>query len=478
MNDRNRLTKPLIKENGSFKEISFEEARAVIVTKIKAVTPEQNAFFAGARLPNEELYMIQKLARAGVNTANIDSFHYMGRKEGFFENSHHNVPLDQLNNARQIFILDSEINYEHAVPGFYAQNARFRNKVRMELLTTKEQSSMDHKVDQVTRIRSSYYFIKAAIHHILGKGLENRVFIGDHCEGFESYRDHVLSTGFDELVSRAGTTAAEIVRFAEAFNREAHAVIMYGEQNISGNTCIELRNLCAITGKTGKSASGIIALKEKNNSQGLFDMGAVHNTLVGGLDAHDPEQAALLKKAWGATHLPLQNGHAPDELLALNKIKNTFIFGEDPLGCAEDKEAMKSLLKKTDFLLVQDMFMSETAMQADLIMPASLPIETGGSFSNTQKFIQQFSNGFESPLEESSFEQLKELHLAFGLKADYESPADVMLEAAALMQKPTGNDRLCTLAPTTDEDKKKVFRHGCDYLLKRFNSEWEQAFTE
>ena len=129
MNDQSRIISPLARKNGSFVEISFDEAFRMIHEKIMSVKPDENAFFGGARLTNEELYMIHKLARAGAKTNNVGSFHYMGRGEGYRSNCDYNVPFSQIAGASAIYLVGTEINMDHAVAGFLVSNAQFRKKI-------------------------------------------------------------------------------------------------------------------------------------------------------------------------------------------------------------------------------------------------------------------------------------------------------------------------------------------------------------
>ena len=133
---------------------------------------------------------------------------------------------------------------------------------------------MKNKVDDVTVIKDYYYFIRAVNHYLLSKGLENKMFIDDNCEGFEEYKRKLLFKDFKSLVEKGAWTEEHVVRFAEEFNNEMNAILVFSEKEVSGNTSLEIFNLAMITGKLGKTSNGLISLKEKNNSQGLFDMGA------------------------------------------------------------------------------------------------------------------------------------------------------------------------------------------------------------
>ena len=123
-----------------------------------------------------------------------------------------------------------------------------------------------------------------------------------------------------------------------------------------------------------------------------------------------------------------------------------------------------------DFVMVQDYFMSETARLADLVMPASMPFESGGSYTNTQKFIQQFGLNHNGNLEHNGFQQLIELHKSLKLDTHYENPADVMLEAASILQNISPENHERKLVFTKTDNKNMMFMSGCDFLQHNFES--------
>ncbi len=467
LNDKTRITKPLVKENGQFREISFQEAYSTILRKIKAVRPDENAFYAGARLTNEDIYLVQKLARVGAGTNNVSSFHYMDRGSGYMPNSINNVSFEQIRKGKKFYLLGSEINMEHGVPGFYMYNTHFLTGAPIVVVTDKDNSSMAYKASEVLHIQSYYDFIKASIHYLLSNKKENRVFLSDHCDDFEAYRDQVLAENFDHLLERSGCSFEQLSGFADGFNLEPQAILIYSEKHLSGNACHELRNLALITGKAGKTASGLISLKEKNNSHGVLDMGGCAALAPGGKSMMDASVRKALAKAWGVDRLPDHVEQEQARLLHDGLIKNAFVFGEDPLGCALDKDAIKGMLEQIDFLVVQDLFLGETARMAHLVLPASLHFEVGGSFTNSQKFIQQFQASYPSPLEQNAMEQLSELLRMLGVDASYESPADVLLEVAGLMVGVPDRDAVFfALHHTAADNPARRFDYGCDMVTK------------
>ncbi|MCD4697261.1 MAG: FAD-dependent oxidoreductase, partial [Bacteroidales bacterium] len=391
INDKSRITKPLLKINGRFKEISFKKAFNLIKEKIKAVKPDDNVFFAGARLTNEEMYLIQKLARGGVKTNNITSFHYLNRGDGYIFDSFANVPFEQLSGASRIYLVGSEINMDNAVAGFMVNNLQKKHNIPVELVTIHNESSMEHKADKALNIKSYYHFIKAVNYYLVSNNFHNGLYIKDHCEGFTEYKDQLLKENFMNLVKESGVEFMDqIIEFAKEFNNEMNAILIFSEKKICEQAAYELQNLVMITGKLGKTSNGIISLKEKNNSQGLFDMGICPKLGVGAQDSKNESLQNQIKKVWGVKDLPESINGSQYDSFEKGLIKNLFIFGEDPLGCAQNKVKVAGWLSVTDFVVVQDYFMTDTAQHANLVLPSSMPFEIGGSFTNTQKMIQEF----------------------------------------------------------------------------------------
>ncbi len=477
INDNSRVKKPMLKENGSFKEISFKEAYRLIAEKIKSVSAEQNAFFAGARLSNEEMYLVQKIARAAAKTNNINSFHYIGRGRGYVYNSFANVPFEQIKEAGKIWIIGSEINKENAVAGFMIHNAHVRNNIDVNLVTTKENNFMEHKVSNTIKIKSYYYFIKAVNHYLLSNNKENMLFIKDNSEKFDEYKEALLKEDFNKLYEKSGVCCKEhFEAFAEEFNRENNAVIVFSEKEISSTTSFELFNLTLITGKFGKTASGLISLKEKNNSQGLVDMGITPNLGTGTQKITDHDLQHRLKEKWQVSSLPGNIIEDQVEMLEKGKVKNMFVFGEDPVGCAFNKDEVKKWLGKAGFLMVQDYFMTDTAKEADLVLPASFPFETGGSYTNTQKVIQRFEKEVEPKIEMTSPAQLLGILKEFGHN-NLHSVEDIMMEVISIL--PSESIKLKHRFFTTEEDElSRRFDHGADHLVKRFQEMFEEKFKE
>jgi formate dehydrogenase major subunit len=455
LNNKARLTSPLLKVNGKFEEITFDKAYQLIASKIKSVQPDENAFYAGARLSNEELFLVQKLARENIKTNNLSSFHYADRGDGYFFNSSANLPFEELNNVNKIFLIGSEINYENPVAGFMINNARFLNNASLKLISDNTENRMSGKADSVLIVKSYYHFIKAVNYYLLKNDLRNALFIKDNVNDFKGYSNIVLFADYHLLLKQAGVSNDQVASFANEFNDEIKAVIVFSEKHLSSNTSKEIFNLAMITGKLGKTSSGIISLKEKNNSQGLIDMGISPALNLGGTI----------------------NEYA-DDSLSENELKNLFIFGEDPVGCAINKKGILDLMNNASFKVVSDYFITETAELADLILPASLPFESGGTFTNTQKYILSFQPGMQSKLEKNTCEQLIGLISALGNKIKYKTGQDVTAALASELQKIEIKvpRKKYNFTVTDDDDNNRNYEYGCDYIVKSFEEQFQEAF--
>jgi formate dehydrogenase major subunit len=475
INDESRITKPLLKVNDQFEEISFEEARDIITYKIKSVKADENAFFAGARLSNEELYLIQKLARAGGRTNNIASFHYLDRGAGYLYNSLSNVPFNDIRGASKIFLVGSELCLDNPVIGFIVNNTQYLKNIPVELVTNYTNSKMEYKVNHTLHIKSYYYFVKAVNYYLINKGLQNQLFINDNCTGFDEYKINLLKEDFNELVKQSGICCKECIeKFAEDYNQQMNGILIFSEKEVSANTSLELFNLSMITGKLSKTSNGLVALKEKNNSQGLIDMGIFSELGVGGVPIDDPDLQNKMKEKWNLKELPLKVNDIR-RLLDSEKLKNLFIFGEDPIGCSIDKKVAMNWLNKSEFIMVQDYFLTETAKEADLILPATFPFEQGGTYTNTQKIIQKYEKQLQSKISKDSIKQLIELQEKF-THNNLEDVIDVMMESINMLPKNEDDELKYTFTYTMFDNYNRLFDFGCDSLTKYFDTYFKSKF--
>lgn len=466
-----RLTQPLLRIGDQWKPISFEEAYNLIEQRIRAVKPDENAFFGGARLTNEELYMIQKLARGGVKTNNASSFHYMGRGEGYFHNSNENAVYCDIRGASKIFVAGADLNLDHPVINHLIFSTKYSEGLEVVLITTKPKCQFARKADKVIAVQNYFWFIKAVNHYLIREKLVDYQFVSTRTEGWDEYSQAMMRDDFGKLLHFAGVSEETVAAFAHEYRDEMSSLLIFEEKELSANASMAMHNMAMLCGKLGKTASGLIALKEKANSHGIFSMGMCHKIGVDAQPILDEDLQFTMQKLWKADELPFAVNSVYKHYES-GRLKNAFIFGEDPAGCATDKTHEIQALRRLDFIMVQDLYMSETAKLAHLVMPASLPWETGGSFTNSQKRMQPIRKQLKGPLSHNAFEQLVELHKRFGLNGIH-TPEEAFTEAMALIPK-RGDYKDLHFTYKEADNANRRFAHGCDLLSKMVDDMFEE----
>ncbi len=469
LNRADRIRQPMLKRNGKFEPISFAEAYDLIVEKIKAVKPDENGFFAGARLSNEEQYLIQKFARAAVKTNHVSSFHYMGRGEGYFHNSNENAPFCDIRGADKVIVVGEEFHLDHPVINQIIFNTHHKEETEVLLVSKNDNCRFAKKADSSLKVDSYFYFFKAVNHHILSAGIEDQSYIGTRTHGFEEYRSKMLQNDFNKLLALAGTDEAAVKAFVEGFVSALNPVVIFQEKHVSANASMALHNLNMLTGKLGKTASGLISLKETGNAHGIFEMGACHKIGVGAEPILDEDLQFQMTKKWGVSELPFTI-NSLYKMFTGGRIKNAFIFAEDPLGCAIDKNQVKQWFGRTAFVVVQDFVMTETCEAADMVLPATFPWESGGSLTNSQRKIQWVKKQVKAPVERNGFEQLTDLLAKYGINGT-DKPEEALDEALSLMPK-RGEFKNLQFVYKESDNANRMFHHGCDALNKMVDEEF------
>lgn len=412
INSANRLTKPLLKVNGKFEEISWNKAIEVLTEKISISKPENSALFAGSSLTNEEMYLIQKFSRTVLKTNNITSFHYIESGKGYHLNTSYNLDFDQIQFSERICFLGSEINYEHPVLGFEAMKAKNKNNAKIEVVTTLNKSKMEHKADSVLNIVSYFHFMRAVNFYILKNELFNKAELAKF-KGFDNYLNSLLQSNYSDLLSLAGVDNDSIRKFVEGFLSTENSVLIFSEEQLNASASQEVLHFSKLV-SGGKR--GIIALKRNFNSLGLNKMGICKKNGPGNQRMDNEVFVEKLKKVWNVNEIPEVKDFSLTDYLHQDKIKNLFIFQEDPLGCSDEMEETEKIFSKTDFVCVQDFQLTPTAMKADLVLPAEYNFEKEGSFYNTFNQLISFDKKIKSKVEVSNLELFNLLFAKFGMK--------------------------------------------------------------
>jgi len=264
-----------------------------------------------------------------------------------------------------------------------------------------------------------------------------------------------------------------IEKFAEHYYNTAESLLIVSEHNTGSAAIQEAFHLAALTGKLGKTASGILVLKEKNNAQGLFDMGVTPHAGVGGVPLSNAAYQANLKKVWQVENLPVEEADLI-EILDQGQIKHLYIAGEDPLGCAKDKDRTERWFAEAEFVMVQDYFLTETAKRAHLILPASFPIEADGSFTNAQRNIQVFEKQLKGAVDIVALNQWLGILRSIG-EEQSNSADEVREELLSLLLE---QESELFAFQTNVSECPGMFDYGADYLHKSFELQFSQEHKQ
>ena len=458
INNPDRLTEPLLKTSMGFRRISFEEASLLIEENIKEATPDENMFFAGARLSNEELYLVQKIARAAVGTNNLASFHYLGRGEGYLLNSKANISVGEIGRTEAVYIIGDSLPQANPYVWNVVLQAKREDNVKIVWISPTGKGEIAEVADEKIVVHSLYAFLKAVNRHLIVTGQTDKMFTDEICLDYTPYRESILAEDIDMLLKNAGVTHDNVEHFVKPVLSSEKEIFIFTEQELSGSCCREVHHLAMLTGKMGRIADGIIAIKEGANSHGLTDMGIHPCYGQGGVDIEDEDLLLKAKANWGIDKLPAKR-EANLKSSLNSKPKNLFIMGEDPVGDAiNEKDLISAFISNAGFSVVQDFHMSPTAQLAELIIPATYLFESGGTYTNSQKIIQQVSAQYHSEVEMSGFELLAAVATRLGL-TEMRTPVDAMFESVMLFPSACSHKQP-RFVYSKEDDNYRMFRNG------------------
>jgi len=281
--------------------------------------------------------------------------------------------------------------------------------------------------------------INGLLHVILREGMEDVDFIQDRTEGFAELREMVMAYTPERVEEISGVSVDRLVEAAHLFGHAKRGAIVYAmgvTQHVSGtDTVLALANLAMATGNVGRRSTGVNPLRGQNNVQGACDMGCLPNVYPGYQDVEDPDVRAFFQKAWETDRLPATSGLTLCEMtdaILEGKIRWLFIMGENPVLSDPDSEHVRKALDKLDFLVVQDIFLSETAQMAHVVLPGASFAEKDGTFTSTERRVQRIRKAVEPlGMARSEWRVIGELARRMGYsRMNWKSPQEVFREIA------------------------------------------------
>lgn len=407
-----RLTHPLIKRNGVFEKATWDEALSLIAEKFTSIKntygPDANAGFSCSRAPNEDNYVFQKMMRAAFGTNNVDncarvchsaSVHGLATTLG--SGAMTNPIKDITDDVDVILLVGSNPTEAHPVIGSQIRQA-IQNGTKIIVVDPREiDLAQNNALHLPIKAGTNVAFANAMIHVILEEGLEDRSFIESRTEGFDELADIVKDYTPEKVGKICHINPEDIRKAAIMYAKAKKAPIIYclgvTEHSTGTQGVMSLSNLAMVVGKLGKSGCGINPLRGQNNVQGACDMGCMPYDFPGYQKVAQPEVRKKFEKAW---NIPLSDtiGLMATQVFpaaAEKKIRGLYIFGEDPIVTDPDTNHIIKALDSLDFFVLQELFFTETAQYADVILPGMSYAEKEGTFSNTERRVQRVRKAVE-----------------------------------------------------------------------------------
>lgn len=326
--------------------------------------------------------------------------------------------------------------------------------------------------------------INGLAHVILKEGLDNKEFIADKTEGFEEWKKSVETYTPEYVEKITGVPAVDIIKAARLYGGSRKAGFFY-TMGITQHTCgtenvNAVANLVMLTGNIGRESTGVNPLRGQNNVQGASDAACLPNVYPGYQKVDLPEIREKFEKAWGVSLSPRPGLTATEMIPAAleGKIKAMYIMGENPVITDPNTHHTVDALKKLDFLVVQDIFMTETAELADVVLPSTCFAEKNGTFSNTERKVQRVRKAVEPPGDaRSDLSIIMEISKRLGYPMNYKSPEDVLVEFGQVWPNLAGItyqrlDKDGIQWPCPDKD-----HPGTEYLYKEGFPKGKVRFT-
>ncbi|MDC8802009.1 formate dehydrogenase subunit alpha [Halomonas pacifica] len=453
-----RLTTPMIRESidQPWREVGWEEAIAFAAARLRAIQAEHGRESIGgitsSRCTNEETYLVQKLIRAAFGNNNTDTCARVchsptgyGLKTTLGESAGTQT-FDSVMQADAIIVIGANPTDAHPVFGSLMRK-RLRQGAklivadprRIDLLKTPHLGEAQHLP---LRPGTNVALINALGHVVVTEGLEDHDFIAKRCdsEAYRAWRDFIREPHHSPEASEAitGVPAEAVRQAARTYATAGNGAIYYGlgvTEHSQGSTMVMgIANLAMATGNLGREGVGVNPLRGQNNVQGSCDMGSFPHELPGYQHVADPVARGRFEAAWGVTldHEPgLRIPNMFDAAIE-GSFKALYVQGEDIAQSDPNTQHVEAALSSLECLIVQDIFLNETAKYAHVLLPGSSFLEKDGTFTNAERRINRVRRVMPPLAGKADWEITVELARALGYPMDYAHPSEIMDEIARL----------------------------------------------
>ncbi len=415
-NHPDRLQSPMIRENGKFKEVSWEEAYDFIAEKLEKIKaeygPDHIAGISSSRCTNEENYLMQKFIRAVIGTNNIDGCARIchaptaaGMQKTFGTGAATNSIKD-LEHTDCILVIGANPTEAHPVTGAKIKQAAMKGTTLIVIDPRETTLAKYADIHLQLRPGTNVALLNMMLYYIISEGYVDHDFVDSRTEGFEEFQQEILNVDLNEAEEVTGVPREMAKMAALVYAKANNAMSFHGlgvtehHQGTYGVTLVA--DLAMITGNIGRPGVGVNPLRGQNNVQGSADMGVQPNQGAGYMDVSIPENRLKYEKHYGVP-LPDKIGYTIPEMIDAahtGELKALWIMGEDVVQTEPNTDKVRKALQNLDLLVMQEIFMSETAKLATVILPGSSFFEKSGTFTNGERRIQRV-NAVVQPLHNS-----------------------------------------------------------------------------
>ena len=434
-----------------FREATWDEALDLVAARLTAIYadggPAAIAGFGSAKCSNEEAYLFQKLIRTGFHTNNVDHctrLCHASSVSALFEgigSGAVSTTFGDIRNAGVAIVTGSNSTANHPVASTFFKQAR-RSGTTIIYVDPRADKMADH-ADIYCQLKpgTDVAFYNGIMHEVIRLGLTDEEYIRARTSNFEALQNTVAAYPPERAEQITGVPADTIRRVARAWG-EARAGIIFWGMGISQHTtgtdnarC--LIALCAITGNIGKPGAGLHPLRGQNNVQGASDMGLIPMFYPDYQKADDPGVKAAFEAAWGTGDLDPVKGLTVTEIIGSalkGGVRGMYMLGENPFLSDPNINKVRKALAKLDFLVVQDIFLTETAEFADVILPASSYMEKDGTYTNTDRRVQLGRKVLDPPGQARvDWQVVQDIARRIGLDWRYETPRQIFEEMVTVV---------------------------------------------
>src|SRR5450830_619000 len=462
-----RLTVPLIRRSDApkrgdvemdptrvmefFREASWEEALELAGGKLARIRDTYGkkslAGFGSAKGSNEEAYLFQKLVRTGFGSNNVDhctrlchASSVAALLEGVGSGAVSNQVSDVLR-AEVVLVIGANPTVNHPVAATWIKNA-VKNGTKL-IIADPRRTELARHATHVLQFKpdTDVAMLNAIMHVIVAEGLVNKDFIRDRTLGYAALAENVKKYNPEMMAPICGIPAQTLREVARLYATSKGSMILWGmgiSQHVHGTDNARcLIALALMTGQIGRPGTGLHPLRGQNNVQGASDSGLIPMMYPNYQRVDNPEARARFAKLWGAPDLDPKPGLTVVEIMHAAKkkeIRGMYIMGENPAMSDPDVDHAREALAALDHLVVQDIFLTETAYLADVVLPATAWPEKDGTVTNTDRMVQLGRKAIEPPGEaKEDLWIIQEIAKRMGLPWNYGHVSDVFVEMRAGM---------------------------------------------